>query len=432
MGSTSSKVRTKAASTLLVAVVSACGGEPASLEDRLGAQPGFWFEARASRPDAETMRTLAESGYTSGYVPAREEFGAAIHVPEDVQDGLNLYSSGHAPEAYLTTLEGELLHRWALPYEEVEGAPPMEHSTQQAWRRVRLAGDGSLLAIYEGLALVRVDRNSSLQWFAPGAHHDLDIDPEGRVHVLTRKHSLQPRVHPVRPVLEDFVAVLDGGGRPLQEVSVYEALLDSPWASELLDAAPDGIAAREGDVLHTNSIQWLDGSQEELHPGFARGNVLVCFRDIDAVAAIDLGRRRVVWFARGDWRAPHDPTLLSDGGLLIFDNMGHQGYSRALEVSASRVNEVRWTFGGEPPESLFSVFCGAASRLANGNTLITESCNGRALEVTSSGAVVWSFLSPHRAGDSGELVAALFEVERIPRSEAAGWLALPGIQQDQR
>ena len=93
---------------------------------------------------------------------------------------------------------------------------------------------------------------------------------------------------------------------------------------------------------------------------------------------------------------------------------------------------MRWTFGGEPPESLFSVFCGAASRLANGNTLITESCNGRALEVTSSGAVVWSFLSPHRAGDSDELVAALFEVERIPRSEAAGWLALPGIQQDQR
>ena len=34
-------------------------------------------------------------------------------------------------------------------------------------------------------------------------------------------------------------------------------------------------------------------------------------------------------------------------------------------------------------------------RLANGNTLITESVNGRAFEVTADGRIVWEFLAPH-------------------------------------
>jgi hypothetical protein len=58
--------------------------------------------------------------------------------------------------------------------------------------------------------------------------------------------------------------------------------------------------------------------------------------------------------------------------------------------------------------------------LDNGNTLITESCAGRAFEVSRNGTVVWEFFSPHRAGDRGELVAALFDVIRLPTWPA--WL----------
>lgn len=413
-----------ARSLLLLPLVlaAACSGDSSTLEEHLDDQPGFWFEARPSRADAEHMRTIAESGYASGYVPARETFGVEIHDRERVVPGWNLYSSGHAPEAYLTDLEGETVHRWGLAYENVPDMPAQEHPTQAAWRRVRLRDDGSLLAIYEGLALVCVDRESKLLWAWPRAHHDLDIAPDGRVHVLTRRRRIHPRIDPRVAVLEDFITVLDREGNLLQEVSVYDALLDSSHGRELLDAARSAAPERDGDLLHTNSIQWLDGSLVDRDAGFARDHVLVCFRDLDAVATIDLRRRRVVWFARGDWRAPHDPTLLDGGGLLIFDNMGHAGYSRALEVDAPDVGRVKWSFGGDPPEDFFSVFCGTAQRLPGGNTLVTESCNGRALEVTADGRVVWSFVSPHRAGPGAGLVAALFEVERLPYASTAAWL----------
>jgi hypothetical protein len=63
-----------------------------------------------------------------------------------------------------------------------------------------------------------------------------------------------------------------------------------------------------------------------------------------------------------------------------------------------------------------------AEVLPNGNTLITESDNGRAFEVTREGEIVWEFLSPHRAGEDGEFVATLPEVIRLPKDFPLDWL----------
>jgi hypothetical protein len=66
--------------------------------------------------------------------------------------------------------------------------------------------------------------------------------------------------------------------------------------------------------------------------------------------------------------------------------------------------------------------CGAARRLQNGNTLITESDNGRAFEVTEDGSIVWEFVNPERAGDEGQYVATLFEMVRVPEGFPMDWL----------
>jgi hypothetical protein len=76
--------------------------------------------------------------------------------------------------------------------------------------------------------------------------------------------------------------------------------------------------------------------------------------------------------------------------------------------------ETVWQYGGTPEADLFTKTLGSSQRLPNGNTLITESQNGRALEVTADGRIVWEFYNPHRAGEKNELVAALFELVRLP------------------
>jgi hypothetical protein len=54
-----------------------------------------------------------------------------------------------------------------------------------------------------------------------------------------------------------------------------------------------------------------------------------------------------------------------------------------------------------------------ADRLANGNTLITDSLNKRLVEVNRSGATVWSYNTPE----------VPYEAERLPEGETVGGTA---------
>jgi hypothetical protein len=42
--------------------------------------------------------------------------------------------------------------------------------------------------------------------------------------------------------------------------------------------------------------------------------------------------------------------------------------------------------------------------------------------VTRGGEIVWEYVNPHRAGASGEFVATLFEVVRLPAEYHPDWL----------
>jgi hypothetical protein len=83
---------------------------------------------------------------------------------------------------------------------------------------------------------------------------------------------------------------------------------------------------------------------------------------------------------------------------------------------------LRWAYRGTPEHPFYSEHSGVAQRLANGNTLITESANGRAFEVTAEGAIVWEYYNPNKAGQDDELRATLHEVQRLPPDFDLSWL----------
>jgi hypothetical protein len=377
--------------------------------------PGLSAEQRAQIEDLEAI------GYLSGSVAASDRVGVTVHDSQRAHAGLNLVVSGHAPEAYLMDMEGRVLHRWSRTFESVWPQLKVTKKVRKnghMWRRAHLYPDGDLLAIFEGIGLVRLDRASGVEWaFGENAHHDVDVGPEGRIYVLTRSARLVPRFHPSKPVLEDFVTILSPTGEVLRRVSVMAALADSPFASTLDRARDTG-----GDVLHTNTVELLDGGQAHRSGVFRRGNVLVSMRNVDLLAILDLERERAVWALTGPWRAQHQPVLLEGGTMLLFDNaIGRPGGSRVLELDPLG-GEVVWSYEAGAEGRFFSRCCGSNQRLPNGNTLITETDYGRAFEVTADGAIVWEYLSPFRTGQGGELVASLFEVVRIdPGSLDGAW-----------
>jgi len=380
--------------------------------------------ASSSQPLSPQQRrqiaALEAIGYLDGTEPNRPEHGVTVHDRTRAQPGLNFYTSGHAAEAVLCDMDGRVLHRWAYDFHDIWPDRPIP-ARKDYWRRAKLFENGDVIAIYEGWGIIRIDANSKLIWANPiRAHHDLQVMPNGEIYVLTRRARLVPRINPKLPIIEDFISVLGPDGQQKAEMSLLEAVEQSPAAKLLFDGR-----ALFGDLLHTNSIEILRDDAAD-SPWHRAGNALVSFLMIDTIGVIDMKTGRLVKAWQGEFRAQHDPRLLDDGNLMLFDNQGRHRASSVIEFDP-RTEAPVWSYRGGIDGPFYSQFCGTAARLPNGNTLITESGRGRAFEVTPKKEIVWEFDSPHHAGASGEYVASLLELVRLPADFPTPYLE-PGPQ----
>jgi hypothetical protein len=411
---------TRAAAAVTLLAVATLAPLPAPATEALDASRGRWSEIRppASAPDAASgadLERLESLGYVAGRGSAPDRSGVTLHE-ESAWPGWNVLTSGHGCEALLLDMDGGVLWRWSREYDEVWPDGPragVEDYRKQMWRRARLLPDGGLVVIWESLGIARLDRDSRVVWASPiAAHHDFELLPDGSLLVLTREAHRDHRFP--EPILEDFVTRLDPDGHEVSRFSLLEALERSPMRLIREEAG-----VRSGDLFHTNSLRVLDGSGAAGLPALEAGNLLVSIRRLDTIAIVDPAGPEVVWVDQGDWVRQHDARILPNGNLLFFDN-GERA-SRILErdpVSRTTV----WEYRGTEEEPFFSAECGTVQRLANGNTLVSETDAGRAFEVTREGRLVWEYFSPYRAGDGGELVAAVFEMSRVPAG--AAWLDL--------
>lgn len=396
------------------------------LNRKLGLIPadedGRWGKVRApndpSEADLETqIRQLEALGYASGTKTAPSLSGVTVNDAEQAYPGLNFYISGDEPAAVLMTMDGRVLHRWAREFWDVWPRDRAEktHDGTHHWRRAQPLENGAILAIHEGLGLVKLDKASEVIWARRnGAHHDFHVLPNGDIAVLAREAHLLERIDAQRPTLEDFVLILDSSGREKKRYSVLEAFERSSEHRAIWDESP----RRFGDLFHTNSIEVLDGRFAEINPAFARGNFLLSSRHLNTVFVVAPESNQVIWAMRGGFEAQHDAKFLDDGSLMLFDNTG-KGSASSVQVYDPSTGALLWQYSGSDSQPFYTRFCGAAQRLPNGNTLITESDNGRAFEVTASGAIVWEFYNPQRAGEKDEFIAALFELSRLEGRSAA-------------
>jgi len=232
------------------------------------------------------------------------------------------------------------------------------------------------------------------------------VDYSGMIYALLRKPGMNPEIHPTEPVLESSIAILSPQGEVRKKIDLYKAFKRSSYSDILHRMAP------YGDLFHTNTLEIFDGTHAGKSVLFRKGNALISSRIMDNISIVDLEKEVVVWSMLGNWKSQHQPTLLANGNILLFDNFHKQNASKIIEFNPLSGKPI-WVYTGEPLSSFFSATCGSNQRLPNGNTLITESDNGRAFEVTSDGRIVWEFHNPNRAGKNSELVATLFEVIRL-------------------
>jgi len=389
---------------------------------------GQWQPVRARQAselladdEDELVEHLEAIGYLDAYAAAGEAYGVTVYDADRAYNGLNLYTSGHAPEAVLMDMGGKVLHTWRYEFAAVwpERVAHFEQPNAQYWRRVHLYDNGDLLAIFAGFGLIKLDKNSNLLWtYSKACHHDLFVTDEGTIYTLIRKARQIPGVQDGRRVLDDYIVILDGDGTELRRVSIYGALKRSAYSHY----ARRLNALKTRDIFHTNTIEVLDGRLGARAPQFKAGNVLISILRLQMIAVVDLDKEEVVWCLPALlWGNQHQPTVLNNGRMLIFDNTSGGAWSDVIEFDPF-TQEIHWAYRGKEDNGFFSDTLGSCQRLPNGNTLISESNTGRAFEVTPDNTLVWEWISPHRAGADKELVALLPEMIRVERGFPALFL----------
>jgi len=328
--------------------------------------------------------------------------GVTVYKPNLAGRGFNIYNSTHRPGAYLVNMKGEVVHSWF----------PVD--THPRWHCVKMLENGDLLVVIKDVMLMRLDWNSNIIWTKKiRAHHDVDVDEDGNIYVLTRRDDVIFKHGLPVPALGDYIVVLSPEGKVKKEVSLYNVFDDDipdtrlgmiyNWLSDsgnrqgmMRNLMREGYFFTPGgqlDLFHANTLEIIDKNFDNV---FKKGHILLCSYMLDLAWVIDLENERSLWlWGRGYLENPHHPTLLENGNILVFDNGNRRKYSRVVEFNPAS-GKVVWNFTAEPPDSFFDFWGGANQRLPNGNTLITDSVKGRVFELTKDFQLVWEFCNPDR------------------------------------
>lgn len=360
--------------------------------------------AAGRETDPGTMLTLP---YLQGYYPAPEKSGVLAYDRESACPGVNLIVTNGNPPVFLMDMDGTVLHAWAFP-------------DSSFVRRALLYSNGDLLAIAENKSLIKIDKDSRLIWRVRGEiHHDFDVADNGDIYLLTEN----PRTVDIATdkmernlrgkFLDNRIAILSADRISARDFSIFDCIINSDYRSMLGDIS---LSDYDGDILHTNTLELIPAGYSRHFPHFQEGHILVSFRNLHYIAILDPERRRVVWACSGLWAYQHQPTILANGNILLFDNLGEDGMSKVIEFNPL-TQEIVWSYRGVPENGFFSENLGSQQRLANGNTLIVESCEGRVFEVTPDNEICWEFLNPQRT-DQG-LTTVINDALRVDREDLA-------------
>ena len=337
---------------------------------------------------------------------------------------LALYT-GDAFLARLVDLDGTVVHEWRAGFREIWGDDPPHVHVAGAdavieWHGTHLFSNGDLLLNFEGHlfpyggGLVRLDKDSRVVWkLDRNTHHAIAVAEDGTIWVpgLNYRPEGMAELPGWEPwFYEDTLLKVAPDGTLLDEISVPLALRSLPG---LLPPWTDSF-----DPTHLNDIDIVPAALADAFPMLKEGDLLVSLRNVDLLVAIDPRRKVATWAMAGPFRRQHDPDLLPNGRLLVFDNLGGDpacGRSRVLEIDPVSY-AIPWRYDGCMAGDRFdSEAWGAQEPLPNGNILITESFGGRVLEVTREERprIVWEYVNRIGERDGQAIGGVVGEARRF-------------------
>ena len=323
-----------------------------------------------------------------------KKLGMTLHEPRKAYQGYTLISPMEGTTTYLLDMDGRIVHQWLLRYRPGDYGYLLGNGNLLIAGRtnkgpVTIGGRSGIIMEYDW------DGNLVWEYEDPTLHHDFCRMPNGNTMVLgwelvppeiqSKVQGGVPNSEPPGGLWCDYFREVSQEGNTIWEWHAYQHL----------DPEMDSICPlhRRDEWTHSNTCSVLPD-----------GDILTSWRLLDQVAIVDKTTGAFKWkWGREELGHQHDPNLLENGNILIFDNGWHtltapSPGSRIIEVNP-KTDRIEWEYKTQPPWDFFSSFISGAQRLPNGNTLICEGMTGRVFEVTYAGEKVWEYLNPFYGAD---------------------------------
>ncbi len=317
-----------------------------------------------------------------------------MYKPDKAYNGFTMFTPMmEVPSTtWLIDMQGQFVHRWRLP--------------GQVRMHSELLASGNLMfglydpespiadLPYNGPLLHEMDWDSNIVW----SYRDEYLDGHDRERMRNGNTLVQKSIE----VPKDIAAKVKGGVPGTEWNGVV-------WGSVLQE-----ITHEDKVVWEWISYEHLDPELDNITPGCWRfawpgwnsivelpdGNIMTCSYNTSNILIIDKSTGKINWrWGQGEVSYPHDPSMLDNGNILLFDNGRFHVHfwspdcSRVIEVNP-RTNQIEWEYKAENPYDFCSTVISGCQRLPNGNTLICEGTIGRLFEVTASGEMVWEYMVP--------------------------------------
>lgn len=366
-----------------------------------------------------------------GNLPAVKAFR-----PKEIAPGLTLITalgSAKHPEARVIDSRGKVVQRWNINWfnlwPDAKHLPPSGRFVAlpgPMTHGVLLEPNGDLVFNLENAGLFRMNACGHVIWKLPLlTHHDLFRDEDGNYWV---PDVVKGRMHD--PALPGYIGgtndhrllKISPDGKVLKQWRIFDIFLKNRMRSYLYLTTQNNMSVHmKGDTLHLNDV---DVFPRTIKPGiFQPGDVMISLRNINMVLVFDPQTEKVRHIFNGPFIRQHHPDFVDGNSIIVFDNYSQtmdtaQQRSRIVEVHADgRPPRIVWE--GDAKHPFFSNIMGKQQLLPNGNRLLTEAVNGRALEIDPEGNMVWEYRNFVSTG----VIGLMDEAQRLDPSRNAAFFA---------
>lgn len=373
----------------------------------------------------EKSQLLALGYITSKKIEKKDlhKDGVTTNIKESTFKGINVYCSENSNELNFMNMDGKIVHR--ISVKNID-APKKNNQCKTA----SFDSKGNLVMVFEKTALVKLNLRGDELWRIEGKyHHDVEIGQDGTIYGL-RTNSRSIVLKGIKSyIIDESIVEISKYGKIESETSVFDLAQTVPSIIKQIEKDLEYSIDKDGkdrhhfdkkkkDIFHLNTIEIINRDIKIANkPLFKKGQLLLCSRHLNTIMVVDLKKQAIIWnWGMDELQGPHNPSMLKDGSIMVFDNGLIRKKSRVLTVSPS-TGKITHSYDGGASNHFFSKTRGSVQLLKNDNMLICDSEKGHVFEVDVKGNIIWEFWNPERRKHRKKRVT-IFKFDRLdPKTE---------------